>query len=190
MTERGRSTTRPHRACSAPMNTPAPGDRAAARRPTSRGPSHAERPDPQTRGIGSIGAVLVAGLLAAAIAGALVLLSHLTARRDQPPPEPAAWVTMIEPRGDLDSAPRRFVWNAVAKAVRYKVTITDQDAVWPLFVKQTSESSVLLADREALAIVPGRIHVWEVEALDEVGRPVAKGGVRFRVVPPEPGTGG
>jgi hypothetical protein len=120
--------------------------------------------------------------------GALALLLAGCSRGTPPPagPGPAAYVRLAEPRGEVEEVPLQFSWEAIAGADEYKVTISDADAVWPLLVHKTKENSLTLTPKEGSAIVPGRIHVWEVEALDSDGLPIATGGVRFRVAPPEP----
>ena len=88
------------------------------------------------------------------------------------------------PRGEVKSAPRSFEWEAVPGASQYRVTISDADALWPLFMRTTTSTSLQLDSRQVSAIAPGRIHVWEVEAQDSRGSPIARGEMQFRVTPP------
>ena len=104
--------------------------------------------------------------------------------RRSPADAPGLAVTIEAPRGDIASAPGAFTWHPVAGATRYTVTISDADAVWPLFVRTTTDSSLALEKRETVALTPGRIHAWEVQALDASGRPIASGEARFRILRP------
>jgi hypothetical protein len=128
--------------------------------------------------------LLVIGLLLAGLVLFLVLLKFGT-NQGPAPPGPAAYVTLLEPRGQVPVIPELFEWRAVRGAAKYKVTISDDDAVWPLLVRSTAETSLTLSAKEMEAIKPGRIHIWEVAALGLDGLPMATGGVRFMVAPPE-----
>jgi len=98
----------------------------------------------------------------------------------------ARTLTLVAPRGDLETAPSLFEWRPVEGALRYTVKIEDADAVWPLFVRSSESPSLSLAPQEASALLPGRVHVWEVQALDGEGRVIASGGTRFRIRAPLP----
>lgn len=121
------------------------------------------------------------------LGGALVVLVVLAAPKllrrapEKPPPEPLAHVKLLTPRGDLDAPPTRFSWEPIAGARQYSVKISDADAIWPLFVRTTESNSLVLDPAQTAAFLPGRFHVWEVEALDEKGVPVAHGGTSFRI---------
>jgi len=123
------------------------------------------------------------------VLAALVLASKLLSRRSAPPPpEPKASVTLRRPRGEIGAPPREFAWAAVPGAVRYRVKISDQDALWPLSVRTTETTSLTLDAKEAAsAITLKRIHVWEVEGLDAAGLPIARGEAPFWVTPSGPG---
>jgi hypothetical protein len=98
---------------------------------------------------------------------------------------PEQMVSLVAPRGDLDAPPALFAWKPVAGAVRYRVRIADADTVWPLFVRTTDQPSLVLDPGEIPALVPGRMHEWDVEAYDAGGSLVASGGTQFRVRPDE-----
>lgn len=128
-------------------------------------------------------------VLAAAAAVALVIVVIRFApvgggARGQEPAQPKAWVTLVEPRGEALTQPTRFDWNPVAGAAQYKVTIADEDAVWPLVVRTVPAPPLMLTPDEATSMTLGRIHVWDVEALGADGAPIATGGTRFRVAAP------
>ena len=134
-------------------------------------------------------------LIVAVIATVIILLAVFLvlaaarARRTPPAqataaPGPSASVRVIQPRGEAVDPPKEFSWVAVPGATHYQVRIADEDAVWPIFVQTTTEPRLLLDAREVNAITPGRIHEWDVEALDAKGQIIAKGGSRFRFMPP------
>jgi hypothetical protein len=81
----------------------------------------------------------------------------------------------------VDTPPTRFEWQAVAGATHYSVRVEDADAVWPLFVRTTTEPLLLLDPTQAAALAPERVHDWQVQALDATGAILASGGSRFRV---------
>lgn len=117
-------------------------------------------------------------------AALLAIVAESGCSSPPPPPtdtEPEKPVRLVSPRGDVESIPREFRWEAVPGAERYRVTIADNDAMWPLFVKRTAEPVLLLDEKEASAVMVGRVHLWEVEAFDAGGVSVAKGEVTFRV---------
>lgn len=129
-----------------------------------------------------------APLLAAAAIVAIVVAAGLAVwvvsargRRAPPPPEVTATVPLLAPLGSVASPPRAFTWTPVPGTASYKVTIGDDDALWPIFVRTTRDSALPLDERDASAIVAGRIHAWEVLALDASGVPVARGTGRFRI---------
>ena len=120
----------------------------------------------------------------------LVVFFQTISQRTPPVPEPRLYIVLRQPRGELAKIPGRFVWQAVKGAAKYKVTISDEDAVWPLLVLTSTETSLELSAKEMQAITPGRIHIWEVAALGQDGLPTATGGVRFWVPLPESPAGG
>jgi hypothetical protein len=126
---------------------------------------------------------LIAAALFIVIAGTAAFLIRSRRPHTPPLPDPAASVTLRAPRGEVKAVPESFEWEAVPGASDYKVTISDADAVWPMFVRTTASTSLQLDPKQASAIVPGRIHVWEVEACDARGTPIARGETRFRVAP-------
>lgn len=141
---------------------------------------------PRQRGAASLRALLLVATGVVLVA-ALALGYRVLTRRSHPSvPEPRAYVTLTSPRGDLIEPPREFTWVPIPGALRYRVKIADEDALWPMFLKTTNRPPVVLDDRESSALTPGRVHVWEVEALGKDGNPIAKGAVQFRVVPPAP----
>lgn len=144
-----------------------------------------------TRERGLAPVLIVAAVLALVAAAVAVWIVAVRARhrRAAPPPEPTTAVALLEPRGDIAVTPRAFRWTPVPSAASYKVTIADDDAVWPMFVRTTTESSLPLDAKDAAAISAGRIHMWEVIALDAAGSTVAQGKARFRVRLPGEGAG-
>jgi hypothetical protein len=92
-------------------------------------------------------------------------------------------VRLIVPRGEVEVAPREYLWEPVPGATSYSVKIADADAIWPLFVRRIEATALVLDAEQAKAIVTGRIHVWEVEALDAQGALIGSGATRFRVRP-------
>ena len=130
------------------------------------------------------GAVAVAVVLLVVAVTLFLLMARSRARRGAQHPEPPAAVALLAPLGGIAVTPRAFTWSPVPAAASYKVTIADEDAVWPIFVRTTSATSLPLDDRDTSAIAPGRVHVWEVLALDASAAPVARGTGRFRVRPP------
>lgn len=128
--------------------------------------------------------VLLVLACAVLLLGLVVLLQMAAGRRELPlESDSAAYVTLTAPRGELLDPPREFSWLPYPGAVRYRVKISDEDALWPMFLKTTDRPPVVLDPREASSLTPGRIHVWEVEALGKDGAPIATGGVRFRITP-------
>jgi hypothetical protein len=123
--------------------------------------------------------------LAGVVGVALVawFLLHSRPKGTTAPPAPAKFLKLVAPRGELDAPPARFEWQAVEGATRYTVKIEDADAVWPLFVRSTTSPPLFLDPQEASALLPGRVHAWEVQAFDEKGNVVASGGTRFLVRP-------
>ena len=121
-----------------------------------------------------VGAVLALGL-------ALWVFGLRARGRRVVPQEPAAEVVLLAPLGGIGETPRTFSWQPVPDAASYKVTIADDDAVWPLFVRNTTEASLIVDEKGAAAITAGRIHAWEVLALDASGASLARGRGRFRV---------
>ena len=123
------------------------------------------------------------------ILGTLLLVGYRPWRRSAPasPPVPAptASIQLIAPRQDVNAPPSEFSWAPVPGASQYRVRIADEDAVWPMFVKMTTNTKLVLGPKEVTAIAAGRIHEWQVEALDDKGQPIALGGSRFRFMPPE-----
>ena len=131
-----------------------------------------------------VATVVLATLLAAIVAAGLIIALRFAAgRQAQIPREPSLYVHMVAPRGEVPEPPVEFRWMPVPGADRYTVRISDADAVWPTFVRKTTGTSAPLTDKEAAALTPGRIHVWEVEAFDARGNLMATGAVQFRVRP-------
>ena len=125
-------------------------------------------------------AAIVAAILAALIAG-IWLGVRARQRRAADQPVPAAEVRLLAPLGNVGALPPAFTWTPVPSAASYKVTIGDDDALWPIFVRTTTTASLPLDPKDAAAIAAGRVHAWEVVALDAAGNPVARGRARFRV---------
>jgi hypothetical protein len=144
-------------------------------------PDHSDR-SRAVRGQSPIFAIAAIVVIATAVAVVIWVVGvRARHRRAAPRPEPAASVELIAPLGGIAETPRAFTWAPVPSAASYKVTIGDNDAVWPLFVRTTTASSLGLDERDAGAISAGRILMWEVLALDAAGNPVARGSARFRV---------
>jgi hypothetical protein len=118
------------------------------------------------------------------VLAAVIVYRSVSARRSQAvPPKETASITLRSPRGELIDPPREFSWDPVPGATQYRVKIADEDAVWPMFVKTADRPPLVLESSELSAFAPGRIHMWEVEALGEDGSPIATGSIRFRITP-------
>ena len=148
---------------------------------------------PADRGLAPIRIVAVLAVILAIVAAALFAIwvagARARHRRAAAKLEPPAAVALLAPLGGVGATPRAFTWKPVPTAASYKVTIADDDAVWPIFVRTTTASALPLDEKDAGAIAAGRIHMWEVVALDAAGAPVAVGKARFRVRLPGEDTG-
>lgn len=137
----------------------------------------------EDRGAARFLPALVGGALLVCVLGFLLLRSRHP--QGEAASAPAAFITLVAPRGELDAPPSRFQWNAVVGASRYTVRIEDADALWPLFVRSTTAPTLTLAPEEIAALRPDRVHEWEVTAYDPADTALASGGTRFRIRPPE-----
>ena len=104
-----------------------------------------DRPGTGELPIGAL-ALIAASVLIVITVAAAFLLSR-SRRPHTLPPEPTASVTLRAPRGEVKSAPQSFEWEAVPGASQYRVTISDADALWPLFMRTTTSTSLQLDSR-------------------------------------------
>lgn len=133
--------------------------------------------------------ILLALVAGAVVLGVVLWLALRPTSREGSAAVPGSHLehlTLVAPRGELESAPILFEWRPVEGARRYAVRIEDADAVWPIFVRTTVSTTLSLEPHEASALLAGRVHAWEVQAFDEEERVIASGGTRFRVRAPVP----
>ena len=128
--------------------------------------------------------------------GAVLLLLVLVNRGPSLPELPAdpsarvyrsAAIEVVEPVGDLQSAPAELKWRPVAGATRYVVRITEVDdtIVWQ---GVATEARAALPSAVRARIVPAKTLLWSVTAEDARGNAVAsstpeKFRVRSRPIP-------
>ena len=127
--------------------------------------------------------------LAPAAIGVAALVMAVSASVDREPSgsfpaitdvsERAGSVEMVSPKGDLAAEPDTFRWNTVPGAVAYRVTLmeVDQSVLWESGA--TSNSVILPAQIRGKAL-PGKRLIWQVEAVDGLGRAIASGRQDFR----------
>lgn len=118
-------------------------------------------------------------LAAAATLAGLALLAPLLDRSAPPPLSEAspagtvrsATILPVEPRGELETAPRRLRWQPVPGASSYRVDVRGVDGrlLWSV----TSDVAEVAVDPVAVAFAPAVRYSWRVEALDAGGRPLA-----------------
>ena len=132
---------------------------------------------------GRPGAWWIGVAVAALVALAFVWMRCRPGRSDGATSAAQTVIEIVEPRGELATAPFRFEWRPVPRADLYELTISDDDAIWPLFVRRTQSAVHLLDPGERSALRPGRIHLWEVAALAEDGSAIAREQARFRIGP-------
>ena len=133
------------------------------------------------------GAARLVWAVTLSVAACLGAWIGLRSARDTGPAgaEADAPVEILEPRGMLAAAPRRFAWKPVTGAASYEVSIADDDTVWPLFVRRTEGTELTLEAHEAAALSPRRVFLWEATARAADGRTLARGQARFRIDPPD-----
>ncbi len=96
-------------------------------------------------------------------------------------------VSLIEPRGVHRDAPPLFRWEPYSGAVSYRLTIMDQDMIWPVARRETAGTEMRFTDEERRAWAARRRYAWSVEALDDGGeRVLALGEAAFAVGEPKP----
>jgi hypothetical protein len=78
----------------------------------------------------------------------------------------------ISPLGDLDRAPSRLRWEAVAGAANYHVRLLEVDGteVWSA---DSVDTTVDFPSSVAARIMPGRAFQWDATAHDAAGKPLA-----------------
>ncbi len=87
------------------------------------------------------------------------------------------------PEGDLDAAPAKLQWEAVASAARYRVTLMEVDRT-VLWQAESQDTSVVLPAAVRALCLPAKTLLWRVHAVDASGRALADSEVaRFRVRP-------
>ena len=96
---------------------------------------------------------------------------------------PAKTVRLVEPSGRLERAPSIFRWGTVANAETYGFEIFDAE-LRSVISHRIRSASVTLSPEEGKLLEPGQRYYWDVEALDEEGRPMASGRNSFEIVPP------
>ena len=126
-----------------------------------------------------------AAVLVLAVGGAILL-------RGPEPPLPArsaettirgSRLELVAPRGDLDVVPSSLAWSAKEGAASYRVRVMaiDDTVLWEGVAEQDSVAVPPELREQILVAVS---YLWEVEALDEEGAPIARSEPgRFRVAP-------
>jgi CHAT domain-containing protein/tetratricopeptide (TPR) repeat protein len=87
--------------------------------------------------------------------------------------------TLAFPLGDVDSA-RTLHWTAVAGVNRYRLILFNAAGV-ALLDTQTTDTAVAIPD--SVAVLPGELYLWKVEARSGFDRWVSSDLVEFRVRP-------
>ena len=91
-------------------------------------------------------------------------------------------IRLVEPAGTSDRAPAVFRWTPVRNADIYRFEIFDEE-LRSIVVRAVKSASVTLAPEEMGAIRPDQPYYWDVEAVDDAGRPLASGRRSFVVAP-------
>ncbi len=94
-------------------------------------------------------------------------------------------VLLIEPVGDLPSAPREMKWQAVSGVARYHVRLleVDRHEVWS---GDSSSTSIRLPGSVGERFRPGKTLLWQVVAYDSSGKEIASSdlqSVRVQIQP-------
>ena len=94
-----------------------------------------------------------------------------------------AALRVVEPIGDVSSAPQRLEWVPFSGAARYDLVIHEIDGT-TLWSGSSTAPAIALPGSVISQLAPGRSLTWEVTARDASGAAVATSGTqRFRVVP-------
>jgi hypothetical protein len=92
-------------------------------------------------------------------------------------------VRLISPKGDLTQKPLLLEWEAVPRAVRYQVRITEVDRT-ELWKAETSAVGIQLPDEVRSRIQPSKSLRWQVTAPDSSGKPIGSSiSESFRLAP-------
>lgn len=92
-------------------------------------------------------------------------------------------VQVVAPKGDLAAAPAQLVWEPVAGAASYHVSILEVDGK-ELWSGDSAAASVELPSAVRAKLVPGKGVMWKVTAKNATGGVVAESGSEaFRVQP-------
>ena len=137
----------------------------------------------------------------------VLFLARRSALSPPPPrPEPAAVdagrsggeeggklpaVTLVAPGGVFRNPPSLFVWKPVPGASSYRLTITDQDMIWPLARREVDATQVFFPSSERRAWGQYRRYAWTVEAFGSgPGNVIAEGSGTFAIGDPDTGPAG
>lgn len=91
-------------------------------------------------------------------------------------------LVVIAPVNDISQAPRELRWQAVRGAARYRVRLLEVDKT-ELWRATVTDSSATLPPEIAARVTPLKTLLWDVEGIDETGRPVASSGIQsFRLL--------
>ncbi|PYT09728.1 MAG: hypothetical protein DMF49_01305 [Acidobacteria bacterium] len=121
-------------------------------------------------------AALLAGALTAAFFSQRSCRSGEQREVDLPP------VSLIEPKGIHPGPPALFRWEAVSGATLYRLTLSDQDTVWPLALRESRTTAYTFSEEERRAFSAPRRYSWQIEAFREAAKgPIARGEAFFAI---------
>jgi hypothetical protein len=126
-----------------------------------------------------------AAAVIAALSAAALIFQWLPSPPDETGRDHLPQMDLYEPKGLFDQPPAVFRWEPVTGASHYRLTLSDQDTIWPLVKREVEATSLELTESERRAYAAPRKYQWEVEALvgDEPTR-LAHGTAYFAIVPP------
>ena len=91
-------------------------------------------------------------------------------------------LVVIAPVNDVAQAPHELRWQAVRGAARYQVRLLEVDKT-ELWRATVTDSSVVLPPEIVARVTPLKTLLWDVEGVDEAGRPLASSGIQtFRLL--------
>jgi hypothetical protein len=91
-------------------------------------------------------------------------------------------LVVIAPVNDITQTPRELRWQAVRGAARYRVRLLEVDKT-ELWRATVTDSRAVLPPEIAARVTPLKTLLWDVEGVDEAGRPVASSGIQtFRLL--------
>lgn len=152
------------------------------RRSTNRAPARTATP---WGWLWSRGFAAAAAMLVVAVASGYFVWDREPALRDPRGVSPvyrSAEVKVVEPSGDVLSAPPTFVWVPIDGAIKYDVAVLEIDRT-VLWRGSSMNARVTLPPAVTARFVPGKTVLWEITARDASGKAIAESGTqRFRVV--------